>query len=318
MPRQPIRTRRQFIREASLLTGGVVLLGSCTSSGEDTGAGFQSTNDAGAIELVRLFSSDTVIAAGIEQRLPFGLVDNGAPLLEDGGPVPVRVLLDGQVIDELDVPSRLVLHDHPDGDGSTPHEHADIVRYFPLRTTLPEPGIFDVVATIDGTEVSFPVQAFAVEDIDLILPGETFPLLETPTTAAPAPMDPLCTLFDGPCPFHDRSVSEVLTAGEPMAFLIATPAFCATSYCGPVLEELIAAAGKFPSITPIHLEVYENPSEVGGDIRSPDIRAVQAFADLGLTFEPALFLVGRDGVLAERIDNVFDQSELELALARIA
>ena len=302
------RSRRQFLRDAGLAGAGLTLLGAACSS----------DSEAAELELVRLFSSDSVIVAGKEQRLPFGLVDNGAPVVGEGSTVEVRVLFDGAVVDEVTVPSRLVNHDHPDGEGGTQHEHADIVRYFPLRTTLPEPGIYDLEVLIDGQTVMLPVQAFATDAVDIITPGMAFPALITPTLAAPGPMEPLCTLFDGPCPFHDYTVAEVLEAGDPLAFLIATPAFCRTAYCGPVLETLIDSAGNFPSIQPIHLEVYENPREVDGDLDSPDLRPVSAFGELGLTFEPSLFLVGRDGKLADRIDNVFDQAELELALATIA
>ncbi len=282
------------------------------------GAACSDDSEAAELELVRLFSSDSVIVAGIEQRLPFGLVDNGAPVVGEGSLVDVRVLFDGAVIDEVTVPSRLVNHDHPQGDGNTAHEHADIVRYFPLRTTLPEPGIYDLEVLIAGQAVTLPVQAFAPDEVDIIVPGAAFPSLITPTLARPGPMDPLCTLFEGPCPFHEHTVAEVLDAGAPIAFLVATPAFCRTAYCGPVLETLIESAGNFPSIQPIHLEVYENPKEVDGNLDDPNLRPVAAFGELGLTFEPSLFLVGRDGKLADRIDNVFDRAELEIALAGIA
>lgn len=302
------RTRRQFLRDASVAGAAAVLFGTACSSDAEVAD----------LELVRLFSSDGVIVAGREQRLPFGLVDNGAPVLGEGSSVAVRVLLNGEPVDELTVPSRLVTHDHPDGNGDQPHEHADIVRYFPLRTTLPEPGIYDLEVVVGGQTILLPVQAFAAEDVDIIVPGTAFPRLLTPTLDDPGSMNPICTLFDGPCPFHERSVAEVLDAGEPLAFLIATPAFCQTSYCGPVLETLIESAGNFPSVRTIHLEVYENPAEVDGDLLDERLRLVPAFDELGLTFEPSLFLIGRDGVLVDRIDNVFDRSELELGLAEIA
>lgn len=302
------RSRRQFLHEAGIAGLAAALLGASCSD----------RTDVADLELVRLFSSDGVIVAGREQRLPFGLVDNGAPVLGEGSSVTVRVLRNGRPVDELVVPSRLVTHDHPDGNGDQPHEHADIVRYFPLRTTLPDPGIYDLEVAIDGQTILLPVQAFAPEDVDIIVPGTAFPALVTPTLDDPGPMNPICTLFDGPCPFHQRSVADVLDAGEPLALLIATPAFCQTSYCGPVLETLIESAGNFPSVLPIHLEVYENPAEVDGDLLDERLRLVPAFDALGLTFEPSLFLVDRNGMLVDRIDNVFDRAELELALAEIA
>lgn len=301
------RTRREFLRDVGVTGAALAMLGACSDD-----------STAPDLELVRLFSSDNVIVAGRSQRLPFGLVDNGAPVVGEGSSVGVRVRYQGEVIDDVVVPSRLVTHDHPDGDGSTPHEHADVVRYFPLRTTLPEPGIYDIEVDIDGQTIVLPIQAFDRDEVGIIVPGERFPSLDTPTLAKPGPMDPLCTLFDGPCPFHEHTVAETLRAGEPLAFLIATPAYCSTSYCGPVLETLISSAGNFPSVRAVHLEVYENPREVDGDLADPRLRPVSALAELGLTFEPSLFLVDRDGVLVDRIDNVFDSAELELALAAIA
>lgn len=300
------RSRRQFLRDATVLGAGLTLLGTACSSDEEPAL----------LELVRLFSSDSVIVAGMEQRLPFGLVDNGAPVVGEGSSVNVRVMFDRELIDEVEVPSRVVNHDHPDGEGEIPHEHADILRYFPLRTTLPVPGIYDLDVTIDGQVISIPVQAFDPSDVNVITPGQPFPALVTPTLDDPGPMDSICTLFEGPCPFHDRTVADVLAAGEPMAFLVATPAFCATSYCGPVVETLVEAAGSFPSVRAIHLEVYENTDDANGDLTNL-IPAAQ-LAEIGLDFEPSLFLVDRNGMVVDRIDNVFDRAELELAFADIA
>ena len=42
--------------------------------------------------------------------------------------------------------------------------------------------------------------------------------------------------------------------------------------------------------------------------------AVQA---LGMTFEPALFLVAADGTVAERLDAVFDEAEIDERLAAL-
>jgi len=301
-----VRSRRQFLRDAGIGGAGLALFGAaCSSDGE-----------AAQLELVRLFSSNSVVVAGIEQRLPFGLVADGAPVLGEGTNVDVRVLFKNSVIDEVAVPSRVINHDHVEGEGAIGHEHADIQRYFPLRTTLPEPGIYDLEVNVGGQLIFLAVQAFAPGDVKVITPGQPFPSLVTPTLLAPEPMDSICTLFDGPCPFHDHTVADVLAAGDPLAFLIATPAFCSTQYCGPVVETLIEASGSFPSVRPIHLEVYENTDDANGTLNN--LRAASQLAEIGLDFEPSLFLVGRNGIVADRIDNVFDRAELELALALIA
>lgn len=300
------RSRRQFLQRS--LQGTVLILSSgaiasaCTRRGE------------AAPQVVALFSSSFVITAGTPQRLSFGLVDSDQGLTDDQ-PLSVRILRDGQELETQSVRARIVEHDHPPGTGD--HEHASLNRYYALTTTLPEPGIYDLEIDIDGQKVLLPVQAFDKSEVGLPGPGDQFPSLDTPTLDDPRGVDPVCTLFEGPCPFHSSTAADVLATGRPMALLVATPAFCATSYCGPVLNTLIEVAASFPGITPVHVEPWANPTE-GSGLTDPDLRTSPTVDDLQLTFEPTLFLVDGKGVIVERIDNVFDKTELEEALARLA
>ncbi len=269
--------------------------------------------------LVALYNPARVIVAGQEQRIPFGLVDQGQPVTDTGESLTVEVTLDGDVIDEVVVEGRIVSHDHPDGgDGEPGHEHSDILRYFALRTTLPEPGIYDLITTVDGQRVSLPVQAFDPEEAAVVLVGEPLPAVVTATVNDPLDVDPLCTRRPDPCEFHNRTAAEVVEAGEPLALLIATPLLCATSYCGPVLDVLIRTVDDFPTVVPVHVEVYANAADVDFNLLDPDITPAAALGELGLDFEPSLFLVDRDGIVVERIDNVFDDLELKEGLAKIA
>ncbi len=269
--------------------------------------------------LVALYNQARVIVAGRPQRIPFGLVDQGQPVTDEGESLEVEIQLDGEVIDRVTVEGRIVSHDHPDGaEGEPGHEHSDILRYFALRTTLPEVAVYDFVTTIDGQQVSLPVQAFDPDEAAVVLPGEPLPAVITPTVDDALGVQPLCTLFPEPCSFHERTAADVLAAGEPMALLIATPALCATSYCGPVLDVLIRTASDFPTVVPIHVEVYQNAEAVGFNLLDPEITPVATLGELGLDFEPSLFLVDRDGIVVDRIDNVFDDLELRQGLAAIA
>jgi hypothetical protein len=102
--------------------------------------------------------------------------------------------------------------------------------------------------------------------------------------------------------------------------LVATPAYCATAYCGPVLTTMIEADAArdeqgLRRIAVVHVEPYANAREVAGDLSSPDLRLAPTLGPLGLDFEPVLFLVDSTGTLVDRIDNVFDRTELDEALA---
>lgn len=313
----PVLGRRSFLRNSGLFGAGLALTPVLALAGCGQDESSDQAEDLSP-QLVALFSTDHVIAAGLVQRLPFGLVDQGQPLVGEAAEVTVEVLFNGETIDNVTVSSRIVTHDHPDGDGSNDHEHADILRYFAVRTTLPEPGIYDLVVDVEGHKVSLPVQAFAAEDVRVLLPGQPMPSIETPTFDNPVDIDPLCTRFPDPCPFHRRTLAELLQEGAPLAVLVSTPAVCATAYCGPVLEALIETAPAFPHITMLHIEVYANAAEVNFNHNDQNIRLASSVIELGLEFEPSLFLVGRDGLIRERIDNVYDQHELEEALEGLA
>lgn len=302
--------RRSFLIGSGLFGAGAML--SLAGCGDDA------NNSSGAFpaQLVALFSTDHVIAAGQLQRLPFGLVDQGQPVIGESDDVLVEVHFNGEVIDTLTVPSRIVTHDHPDGNGSADHEHADILRYFAVRTTLPKPGIYDLVIEVEGSKISLPVQAFDAAQVSVLLPGEAMPAIATPTFEDARGVDPVCTRFPDPCPFHKTSLDQILQMAKPTAVLVSTPALCATAYCGPVLEALTVVAQSFPGVEMVHIEVYANAAASDFDLANePDL--APAVIALGLEFEPSLFLVGSDGIIVERIDNVYDELELLSALASL-
>lgn len=272
--------------------------------------------------IVPLFAPDRVLVAGRAQRIPLAIVspatgseDEQVALPDDDEAITITVAFDGETVDEVSVVGRVVEHDHL-ADADPDHQHADLFRYYPLRTTLPEPGIYDLSLAIGEAVSEIPVQAFAAEDAPLPLVGDPFPVLHTPTVADPLGVDRLCTRFE-PCAFHDLDAADLIGGGRPLALLVATPAFCSTAYCGPVLETLIDATAGRDDLDVIHVEVYANTEEVGGNIVDPAIRLVSSVEELGLTFEPSLFLIDGAGTVTDRIDNVFDATELSEALDRL-
>ncbi|MEM7323172.1 MAG: hypothetical protein AAF531_08810 [Actinomycetota bacterium] len=337
----PTVSRRQFLRRSASVGSGAALgstlaklttlsgVAALPAAASGLLAACSSSEPIVAPTVVPLFSPDRILAAGLEQRIPLGVVtpsagdagfDEGRVALPaDDSPIDVAILLDGEEIDRSTVIGRIVTHDHV-GKTDPDHQHANLFRYYPLRATLPRAGIYDLEITVtdeltEETAVAMmPVQIFDPVDVTAPLPGAPFPVVDTPTVQDPGEIDRLCTRFEL-CPFHTRSATDVLAEGRPMALLVATPAFCSTAYCGPVLDTLIEAGRGFPEIEFVHVEVYANTDEVEGNYQDPRIRLAPAVEALGLTFEPALFLVDSAGMLVDRIDNVFDGTELVEALA---
>ena len=333
----PKVSRRRFLRRSASMGSGAALgstLAKLTLPAAGSGllAACSSTSVA-APTVVPLFSPDRILVAGIDQRIPIGLVtpsagDAGADADEvalpaDDSPIEISIRFDGEIVGEASVLGRIVTHDHL-SDSDPDHQHANLFRYYPLRATLSQPGIYDLEISVTDdasgqtATAMMPVQIFDPSEVLVPLPGNPFPVVDTPTFDDPAGIDRLCTRFEEPCPVHAASAADIMAAGKPMALLVATPAFCSTAYCGPVVDTLIEASGAFPGIEFVHVEVYANTDEVDGNYQDERIRLAPAVEAIGLTFEPSLFLVDSTGLLVERIDNVFDGTEVTEALSALA
>lgn len=91
---------------------------------------------------------------------------------------------------------------------------------------------------------------------------------------------------------------------------MSTPAFCQIGVCGPVLELVTEKAAAYPGVQFIHAEVYTDPKS-GSQQTAPIVN------DLGIDFEPALFLVTADGTLVEQLSHVFDRVEIAAGLDKL-
>jgi hypothetical protein len=92
--------------------------------------------------------------------------------------------------------------------------------------------------------------------------------------------------------------------------LVSTPAYCQIGICGPVLDLLTELTGPTSGATVIHAEVYKAP-KTSLDELAPVVEG------LSLDYEPALFAVDATGTIVERLDTVFDRTEIAAALERL-
>jgi len=287
-------------RRTFLAVGAGFLLAPAACGGDDDEAGGSDTADAvtggstGNLVIVRFFP-DGVLAAGTPQRLPIGLGD-GDGVLTTGGPDTLTAsILDSAGAEVASVEA---------------NRHADALPrpYWPVLIDLATPGLYTVrVDTGDGVaDAAFSV--VAPEEVPIPKPGDAMVPVDTPTPDDHRGVDPICTK-DPPCPLHDLTLTAALAKGTPVAFLVATPAFCQTAACGPVLDVLVGEREAFADITMVHAEVYTDTTI---ETTSPAVDAYQ------LPFEPVLYLAGADGVIRQRIDSIFDAAEVRAALSQLS
>jgi len=185
--------------------------------------------------------------------------------------------------------------------------------YFTTDAELAPKGTVWAQATADGKKAVVPIEI--VEAMTGLDHGQRMPAVRTPSPGDNAGLEQVCTRSGGPCPWHDISLDQALTQGRPLAVLVATPAFCQTATCGPVLDVLLRAQPEIGDrVGFVHLEVYA-ARPTGPDIsRTPQAPAVKAF---GLASEPVLYTVGADGTVRDRIDGLFGTSEATAALKKL-
>lgn len=239
-------------------------------------------------------------AAGAPQRLPLLIAaPDGAPLERIDGPVSFTVATtEGDPIGD---PIRVA----PRADG--------LARaYLPLVVTFPEPGIYSITGSYQGSELRAAVQSHDPAEVSLPQVGSPLIAPPTPTISDPQGVSPLCTA-DPPCPLHQTNLATLDRTG-PVALLVSTPRYCATAICGPVLEFLVEAAAERPDLIAVHAEVYANPESAPSITMARPAPVVEA---LSLSYEPALFVMDVRGTLVARLDTIFDRSELREVLARV-
>jgi hypothetical protein len=104
------------------------------------------------------------------------------------------------------------------------------------------------------------------------------------------------------------SVAQALARHLPFVVTFATPKFCQSRTCGPVVDVVSAVAKKLAS-TPvrfIHVEIYK-----GNDPAKGFNRWVAGPGSWNLPNEPFTFVVDRRGIIRAKLSGAFSVGELE-------
>jgi hypothetical protein len=239
------------------------------------------------------FQADAIVVAGIPQRISFVVRDN-IDLMRSEAPdaIDVSITLDGSDVVNATIDA------HTDG---------IITPYYPIEFEPPRAGRY-TATTAGASPVEFMVEERAA--VALVQVGDPMRPVATPTIVDDRGVDPICTRAV-PCPFHEISLDEALTAGRPTVLLVATPGFCQTDICGPVVDLLIDAVGDRDDLAVIHGEVYVDPSVFTTGQLPSTTPVVETYA---LPFEPQLLVADAGGTVVARLDTVWDRTELAAAL----
>jgi hypothetical protein len=164
---------------------------------------------------------------------------------------------------------------------------------------LDKPGRWPVlvVTEVDGQLVAAPAQVTVRRDTPVPEPREKAPVVETDTVASAAGNIESIETRQPPDDMHGVSLHDVI-GKKPVALLFATPQLCKSQVCGPVVDIAAQLRAEYGDrVAFIHQEVYVD-NDPGKGLREPLRR-------YGLTTEPWLFTISRDGRVAARLEGSF-------------
>lgn len=223
-------------------------------------------------------------------RFAFGLL-KGQVLLEQAN-VVVRVYAidapQARLAAEVEAPYYPVraakrgrsVHRHADGKRHVHGADSDVRGLYVTSLTFARPGPWGVELLV--REANAPSRALRFTVTVLEAP-------QTPAVGSPAP----------------RS-GDATAQGRAQLVVFATPQFCTTRMCGPVLDvvrSLLPVYGKRMVFT--HQEIWEDFAAQ---------RALPAVAEWGLRSEPWVFVVDGDGIVRGRFEGLVTVQELESAV----
>jgi hypothetical protein len=137
--------------------------------------------------------------------------------------------------------------------------------------------------------------------------GEQAPRIATPTIKEVS-VDELTTDPQPDLRFYEQSLDKALANGRPTVIVFSTPAYCVSSACGPLLENIKGVIDDYPSVDFLHVEVFTGLTEPDF---APDLNHIAtAVAAYTLPTEPWVFVADGSGTIVARFEGAMDPGEL--------
>ncbi len=193
--------------------------------------------------------------------------------------------------------------------GSEPGEAQEV---FVARLELEEPGTYWLLAEpVGGRKIQAVGNVVVKAQTAAPDVGAQAIASETPTLAN-ATLKQLTTAKKPDRALYRSSIAAALAAKSPFVVVFATPKYCTSRTCGPVVDVVSTVRRRHgdEGIGFIHVEIYE-----GNDPTKGENRWVKEWK---LPSEPWVFVVGADGRIVDRFEGTVSVRELDAAVARLS
>ena len=184
----------------------------------------------------------------------------------------------------------------------------DVTHVYVARFRVPEAGKYVLVAEPVGAQIQGALDVEVADEPKAPDVGEDAFPSRTPTIASTdGDFAALTTRTPPDVGLLRHSVKDSLDDRAPFVVAFATPKFCMSRACGPVVDvvdHVRKRLGKSP-VRFIHVEIFENnqPPELNRWVK-----------EWTLPTEPWVYVVGRDGKIKARFEGSVSAEELEAAV----
>lgn len=318
----------RYRRSVSVTVAALLLFGACASEPEEDEA---DRGDSAGTQEVQVQVASYDLSAGEETRVIAGLITKDQ-LFVSYGTVEMEFFYGGRnpegSVEVKAGPTAtadfLAVDEGPGTPSDTPvaGPASEGRGVYAAEVTFDEPGAW--VLQIEGRYANgdtfvgngqFEVRA----DHNVAAVGERAPLGEhltlTSKDAPPEAIDSRASSFDDvPDPeLHDSQIRDAVSSGRPTLVIVSTPVYCVSRFCGPITDMVSDLETEYRDRAEfVHIEVWRNFED-----QVINKGAAQWVYKGGDITEPWVFLVGADGWVEARWDNVATRDEIEPLLKEL-
>ena len=304
-----------MIRPAVVALGCALALAGCGGSGTSTTAEPNSTTASPPETLEALWrkpGQDVAIVAGTSDygvgmnRVSFLIVDKQSRLIERP---TARVWIARGLKQKPYAETTATLEPIGVPGGAK----ADAQNIYVTTVETPSPGTYWILAEPVGGK---PIQALGnlVVHKEAAAPsvGERAIPSRNPTLAPGVDPKTVTTAEPPDRNLLRTTVAAAMATKRPFVVAFATPLYCQTRTCGPVVQvvQSVARDWQKKGVDFIHIEIYKDNDPARGTNRWVN--------EWNLQSEPFTFVVDRTGVIRTRLEGAFSAAELEAAVREVA
>ncbi len=187
----------------------------------------------------------------------------------------------------------------------------DVLGIYVADVAFARPGVWVATLISEDGEETVPTPFGVDPHASVPEVGEAAISVPSRTASGAADLVSITTDPDPDPGLYAISLDEALANGKPTVVAFATPAFCSSATCGPVVDTVKAFKNSFPDDANwLHIEVYKTIDvENFADLELADAVAAWAFPT-----EPWVYVMDGEGVVVARFEGFVTPQELAAAL----